>query len=73
MGRAGPSGSPGVSWGDEPRTRRAVARAECQTGLSFVDEARPFVEIFVQAAGNTMGETEEYAGSPKEAEQLEER
>jgi AcrR family transcriptional regulator len=42
-------------------------------GLSFVDEARPFVEIFVQAAGNTTGETEEYAGSPKEAEQLEER
>src|SRR5262249_26322009 len=30
MGRAGPSGSPGAGWGDEPRTRRPVGRAECQ-------------------------------------------
>jgi outer membrane protein assembly factor BamB len=33
MARAAPSGSPGVGWGDEPRTRRALARAECQQTL----------------------------------------
>jgi hypothetical protein len=33
MARAAPSGSPGVGWGDEPRTRRASARAECQKVL----------------------------------------
>jgi AcrR family transcriptional regulator len=39
--------------------------------LSFVEEARPFLEIFVQAAGNMMGETEDYAGSPTEVERHE--
>jgi hypothetical protein len=30
MARAAPSGSPGVGWGGEPRTRRPLGRAECQ-------------------------------------------
>jgi len=30
MARTAPSGSPGGGGGDEPRTRRALARAECQ-------------------------------------------
>ena len=30
MARAAPSGSPGVGWGAAPRTRGAVAPAECQ-------------------------------------------
>ena len=34
MGWAGPSGSRGVGCGSEPRIRRALARAECQTGES---------------------------------------
>src|SRR5262249_41189747 len=37
MGRAGLSGTRGAACGDEPRIRRAVARAECQdNGLAFV-------------------------------------
>jgi Arc-like DNA binding domain len=35
MARTEPSGSPGVGWGVEPRTRRALARAECQK-ITFV-------------------------------------
>ena len=38
MARTAPSGSPGVGWGDEPRTRRALARAECQNS-SFLAQA----------------------------------
>jgi len=30
MARTAPSGSPGVGWGNEPRTRRPLGRAECQ-------------------------------------------
>jgi AcrR family transcriptional regulator len=41
------------------------------TGLSFVEEARPFLEIFVQATGNMIGEAGEYASSPKEVERHE--
>src|SRR5262245_35372295 len=40
MARTAPSGSPGGGWGAEPRTRRALAPAECQCpnewGLSLV-------------------------------------
>jgi hypothetical protein len=42
-------------------TRRLLS----DTGLSIVDEARPFVEIFVQAAGNMMGQSEDSDGSPE--------
>jgi Uma2 family endonuclease len=39
MARAAPAGSPGAGWGDDPRTRRAVARAECQLGEVFAAES----------------------------------
>ena len=34
MARAAPSGTRGSARGDEPRTRRALARAECQKRYS---------------------------------------
>jgi hypothetical protein len=35
MPRAAHSGSLGNGWGDEPRTRRALAHAECQDNAAF--------------------------------------
>src|SRR5713226_7745740 len=40
MARTEPSGSPGVGWGAEPRTRRALARAECQQLLLTIMATR---------------------------------
>jgi hypothetical protein len=42
MARTAPSGSPGAGWGNEPRTRRALAQAECQLeSLDAEDGSRP--------------------------------
>jgi hypothetical protein len=43
------------------------------TTVPFVEQARPFVEMFAHYVQNTSGETEEHTGSSKEAEQHEER
>ena len=45
MARAAPSGSPGVGWGDEPRTRRAVARAECQLPADVAQRAQAVADV----------------------------
>lgn len=41
--------------------------------IPFVEQARPFVEMFVQYVQSTSGATEECTGSSREAEQHEER
>ena len=43
------------------------------TTVPFVEQARPFVEMFAQYVQNTSGVTEEHTGSSREAEQHEER
>jgi len=50
-----------------------IQRMIHDTTVSFVEQARPFLEMFAQAVRNTSGETEEHAASSREAEQREER
>jgi AcrR family transcriptional regulator len=43
------------------------------TTISLVEQAHAFIDMFAQAVRNTSGTTEEYAGSPREVDQHEER
>src|SRR5215472_18032538 len=53
MARTAPSGSPGVGWGGEPRTRWAVAQAECQriTGLPSYTTLSPTAKSLMSVLG----------------------
>jgi hypothetical protein len=55
MARAAPSGSPGVGWGIEPRTRRPLGRAECQESRVRA-EARDDVVLFQRECTRVLGE-----------------